>query len=564
MATAIRINVADHSVLPSNSAATNSANIQTAIAAAKTAKNSLFFPAGKYNHKGLTLDREVPMLGEGMNSTELAYVGGDGEGTHDDSCGVLCTLMTDHQANFLPDYLIGKIIKNITDGSEGVIVTNTATEVTATLTGGTNNKWSDQDVYEIKVAGCQVGDPTYRATQNQKEGWYLKDMTMSGNSSADCGLFMCNNHGDGFSNFQVRGFTKIGAVGVMLTGSADTFGEPAPAGVVGCFYNQFSNCYVVDNYDGVTFDGKNATGKANSNVFHGGAIRSNRNENVVFLNCGMNTVDSAALESDGSSLRSVRWSADSLGCVVTKSLFEIISGSDYPSGPWLIEEGASNATLLNNHYSSYWAEIDPQRDMSGTHNGSSGQPNVMSDSTAEFIVDSLIGKILYNDTDGSKGTVTSNTVDTITCSGGLSGGIDNDWDSSDAYTINAYIADQAETSFILEHRAQVGNVSHLVIEDIFVDEIHPKNPTEDLDIKPGPSRDVRLLDDTGVVVAQIGNLYGKGGFRFKPSALFYIPGGATGARPTPQASFASYFDTSLGIPIWWDGTNWVDATGTTV
>ena len=26
----------------------------------------------------------------------------------------------------------------------------------------------------------------------------------------------------------------------------------------------------------------------------------------------------------------------------------------------------------------------------------------------------------------------------------------------------------------------------------------------------------------------------------------------------------SYFDTTLGRPIWWNGTNWVDATGTTV
>jgi len=25
-----------------------------------------------------------------------------------------------------------------------------------------------------------------------------------------------------------------------------------------------------------------------------------------------------------------------------------------------------------------------------------------------------------------------------------------------------------------------------------------------------------------------------------------------------------YFDTDLGIPIWYDGTNWIDATGSTV
>ena len=25
-----------------------------------------------------------------------------------------------------------------------------------------------------------------------------------------------------------------------------------------------------------------------------------------------------------------------------------------------------------------------------------------------------------------------------------------------------------------------------------------------------------------------------------------------------------YFDTTLGLPIWWDGTNWIDASGTVV
>ena len=565
MVTPIRLNAKDYDVLTSNAAATNSANMQTAIAAAKSGKNSLLVPAGNYNHKGIIFDRDVPIIGEGMNSTSFTYTGNSGSGEHS-SCAASSTTLCVPTAAFLVDYFVGKILKNLTDGSEGIITSNSTTDILCSggFTGGTNNYWEDEDEYEIKVAGVQVGDPTYRATQNQKEGWYLRDLTLVGSGNLDAGLLLCNNHGDSFSNLQVRGCTRSNAKGVLLTGSADTFGETAPSAVVGCFYNQFENCYIVDNYDGLYFDGKDATGKANSTVFHGGAIRSNSNENVVFGNCGMNTIDSAALESDGSSVRSVRWSEDSLGCVVTKCLFEIISGSDYPHGPWLIEDGASNATLLNNHYSSYWAEIDPQRDMSGTHNGSSGQTTVMSDSTADFVVDSLIGKILYNDTDGSKGTVTSNTATTITCSAGLSGGTDNDWDASDAYTINAYIADQASTSFVLEHRAQVGNVSHIMVEDVFADEIHPKSPTSDLDFKPGPSRDVRFLDDSGTVIAQSGNLFGFGGFRFKPSALFYIPGGTTGNRPTTQASYACYFDSTLGHPIWHDGTNWVDATGTTV
>ena len=40
--------------------------------------------------------------------------------------------------------------------------------------------------------------------------------------------------------------------------------------------------------------------------------------------------------------------------------------------------------------------------------------------------------------------------------------------------------------------------------------------------------------------------------------------GATGARPVGPVTGQRYFDTTLGIPIWYDGTNWVDATGSSV
>jgi hypothetical protein len=49
-----------------------------------------------------------------------------------------------------------------------------------------------------------------------------------------------------------------------------------------------------------------------------------------------------------------------------------------------------------------------------------------------------------------------------------------------------------------------------------------------------------------------------------------VRSGATGARPATANLSVGYpfFDTSLaagaGKPIWWDGTNWVDATGATV
>lgn len=42
------------------------------------------------------------------------------------------------------------------------------------------------------------------------------------------------------------------------------------------------------------------------------------------------------------------------------------------------------------------------------------------------------------------------------------------------------------------------------------------------------------------------------------------PTGTTAQRPAAPSTGYPYFDTTLSIPIWWDGTNWVDSTGATV
>ena len=41
-------------------------------------------------------------------------------------------------------------------------------------------------------------------------------------------------------------------------------------------------------------------------------------------------------------------------------------------------------------------------------------------------------------------------------------------------------------------------------------------------------------------------------------------GGTTEQRPDTPKLGQSYFDTTLGKPIWWTGSNWVDALGETV
>ena len=41
-----------------------------------------------------------------------------------------------------------------------------------------------------------------------------------------------------------------------------------------------------------------------------------------------------------------------------------------------------------------------------------------------------------------------------------------------------------------------------------------------------------------------------------------LTSGATGARPTALFVGQQFFDTTLGKPVFWDGTNWVDGVGT--
>jgi hypothetical protein len=41
--------------------------------------------------------------------------------------------------------------------------------------------------------------------------------------------------------------------------------------------------------------------------------------------------------------------------------------------------------------------------------------------------------------------------------------------------------------------------------------------------------------------------------------------GTTAARPTKNLLVGQpYFDTTINRPIWWDGTNWINASGTVV
>ncbi len=41
-------------------------------------------------------------------------------------------------------------------------------------------------------------------------------------------------------------------------------------------------------------------------------------------------------------------------------------------------------------------------------------------------------------------------------------------------------------------------------------------------------------------------------------------GGSSASRPSNPVLYQCYFDTTINKPIWWNGSNWVDALGETV
>lgn len=79
---------------------------------------------------------------------------------------------------------------------------------------------------------------------------------------------------------------------------------------------------------------------------------------------------------------------------------------------------------------------------------------------------------------------------------------------------------------------------------------------------------LKMRTDDKVAVGPNGSAVFIGGgivdFDGLESANFRSQSGDTLSRPSTPNAGQIYFDTDLGIPIWYNGTNWVDATGATV
>jgi len=71
----------------------------------------------------------------------------------------------------------------------------------------------------------------------------------------------------------------------------------------------------------------------------------------------------------------------------------------------------------------------------GDHDGINNSPT-LDDSTQSWTVNALVGLMVMNITDGSHGIITANTAVQCTIGGGMSDGVDNDFDVGDLYIIS--------------------------------------------------------------------------------------------------------------------------------
>ena len=112
------------------------------------------------------------------------------------------------------------------------------------------------------------------------------------------------------------------------------------------------------------------------------------------------------------------WEINSSGIMTAVDLTEDATGG--------MAGGARPTIHANNRNVGCWT---------GSHTAAGNHATIMTDSAASFTVDALIGKQIFNSTDGSSGIITDNDATTVTVAA-LAGGTDNDWDTSDTYEIN--------------------------------------------------------------------------------------------------------------------------------
>ncbi len=297
-------------------------------------------------------------------------------------------VLTDTTKNFttIGGMTVGRTIRNLTDGSEGLVESYTATTVTTTLYNGTGNTWGVGDSYEIVALSRTFGIYNlYNGAVTYNNSIFDCDMPHAG-TKRGCGVLT--------SDYD----TIIIKNNIALDNNID-FVYPASS------KNRTGFNYSSDS----TAPGDNSrTGESALSTFMSVKKQVNgyvtttdatgqtmTDSNASFLTSGAAIGDKVINFGDSGSIGYIE-SIDS-DTQITLALTQLLNGT---------------ATAI------------------GT--------TVLTDSGADFVNDQVKnGMIIRNLTDGSEGTITSKTATTITAV--LTGGTANAWAVDDVYEVVSYL-----------------------------------------------------------------------------------------------------------------------------
>ncbi len=382
------------------------------------------------------------------------YIGAgrDDTGTHDG--GNNAAVLSDSTASWAVNDLVGRIVSNTTDGSEGIITANTATTVTATLAGGGDNDWDTSDAYAISGRPSEqitVYDPI--ADNCRRQGGSIvsgKNITIYGG--------VCRNIGpqspqagwdiepDNQGHF-IEDVTLIrprveanggAAVLVALQNLARPIGSEPYVAARGAYPKQVS-VEVIGARDHACDSGFRGRGGDWASAITGF---------VRFVDCYSERADNQAFGATNWAVGGPR--LEYVNLEVERPNQAGSTSDEFGSAFQMSDDGTQvigfqgNIHIKNpritdadgNITNYFYARVTK----TGTHDGANNAA-VLSDSTAEWPVNGLVGALVTNGSDGtgSSGIITANTATTITAT--LAGGTDNDWDTGDGYTISQLVQD---------------------------------------------------------------------------------------------------------------------------
>ncbi|MCP3669130.1 MAG: hypothetical protein GY814_01570, partial [Gammaproteobacteria bacterium] len=132
----------------------------------------------------------------------------DGTHTGADASATLTTAL-----NLVLDAVVGRVCKNTTDGSEGIITGNTAgpnSVITVTLAGGTDNLFDTGDTYEIQIDADNPDVFWYEKTttfigDSASFSWYLEDVSEDQVSPEHTAIYSLLGQPDGLYSIAING-----------------------------------------------------------------------------------------------------------------------------------------------------------------------------------------------------------------------------------------------------------------------------------------------------------------------------------------------------------------------